>query len=314
LRTAQNATIKLLIPVLMLLLVGLAMSVHADEIPECATLQGESRIACQDSVIAATRAELARRDSLLREQSALARNGGIPDEKAADENTVADERTRHYFLNFVGDWGMHGLGGKDLAEAVYVVAAIVAVGGTLIYLPVVVYKLIRNQEKDPVHHELGASYLYSGTNWQGGGEPLYRNTHMPGLRYTALIAHPVVGLGLTLEGGYLAPDFEGSLQVTDQIDLHGAYGLIGPILRFWPRNRVTLAFEFLNGTSTSPSVGWVTKARINAQMKFGPHAFVGLNMGSLFYDLHFFDGTVWRQGAFNRDLALTLGFEAGYAF
>jgi hypothetical protein len=311
LRTAQNAKINLLILILSCLVVG---SAFAAEAQECATLEGENRISCQDSVIAATQAELARRDSLLREQSVLARKGGDPNAEASDESAAAEGRASHYFLNFVGDWSMSGLGGKDLAEAVYVVAAIVAVGGTLIYLPVVVYKLVRNQEKDPIHQELGLSYLYSGTNWQGGGEPLYRNTHMPGLRYTALIAHPVVGLGLTVEGGYLAPNFEGSLQVTDQIDLHGAYGLIGPMLRFWPQNAVTLAFEFLNGTSTSSSVGWVTKARINAQMKLGRHAFVGLNMGSLFYDLHFFDATVWRQGAFNRDLALTLGFEAGYAF
>lgn len=285
---------------------GLISPVHADSV------QVANGLAAKDSLSDSALAHLelqraARRDSLLR---------GELKQTETDEDAVAEARTTNYALSFAADVHRTGIGGDDFAKAFYVVAAIVVVGGTLIYLPVVVYKLIRNEEKFPLRHEVGLTYLYSSSYWQSteGGPKLYRDTHMPGMRYTALIARPVIGLGLTLEGGYLAPDFGSSLQVTEQIDVHGAYGLIGPMLRFWPESPASLSLEFLNGTSTSTAVGWVTKARASAQMKLGRHAFFSLQLGSLFYDLHFFDGTVWHEGAFNRDLALTLGVEAGYAF
>lgn len=250
--------------------------------------------------------EFARRDSLLKVVG--------PQSSASDPDAREKERAAQYAVGFMGDWGAHGLGGKDVAAAVYVIAAVAVIGGTLIYLPVLIYKMVRNQESYPLYHELGLTYTYSGTSWEGGGSPLYRDTHMPGLRYTALIGHPYLAMGLTLESGYLAPTLEEAWDPATRVDLGGLYGLIGPQLRFGAQSPIHFSLEFLNGTSTASAVGWITKARANLQAKLGNHALVGLSVGSLFYDLHFFDGTVWRSGAFNRDLALTLGIETGYRF
>ncbi len=269
----------------------------------CGQVDSLQRLACFDSLQAAR----LKRDSLLRAETKTTA-------KDATDDPVAQERTSNYAIGLAADLGRTGWVSDDLAKAVFVVAAVAAVGGTLFYLPYLAYKMIVNRENYPIEHEIGASYTYSSMNWEGGGSTLYRDTHMPGLRYTVLIAPPKVGLGLTLEGGYLAPSFDRSLNVRDNVDLGGAYVLVGPILRFAPRSPIGFSLEFLNGTSSAEAVGWVSKARANLQARLGEHALMGLNLGSLFYDLHFFDGTVWRQGAFNRDLSLTLGLEFGYRF
>lgn len=269
----------------------------------CAQTDSLRRLACFDSLQAAR----LKRDSLLHAEAK-------PADRDASADEVTRERSANYAVGLATDLSRTGWASDDLAKAVFVVAAIAAVGGTLFYLPYLAYQMIANRENYPILHEVGLSYTYSSMNWDGGGSPLYRDTHMPGLRYTVLIAHPGVGLGLTIEGGYLAPSFDRSLNVADNVDLGGAYGLLGPILRFAPNSPVGFSLEFLNGTSSAEAVGWVSKARANAQGRLGEHALIGLNLGSLFYDLHFFDGTVWRRGAFNRDLALTLGFEFGYRF
>jgi hypothetical protein len=282
----------------------------------CQQIEYEARVACLDSLHSLE----AKRDSILRgpEKNSETSNSQGAESKRHTEKETSDngdaERNTGYALNFMADWHLHGLDGSDFAKTFFVVAAVAVVGGTLIYLPVLTYKMIRNRERDPITQEMAFAYSYSGTNWEGGGSPMYRGTHMPGLRYSAVIAHPHVGLGLTVEGGYLAPSFEGSFDPTTQVELHGSYGLIGPMLRFGPQNPVTVSLEFLNGTSTAKAIGWVTKARMGVQAKLGRHALIGLQLGSLFYDMHFFDGTVWRSGSFNRDLAMTLGLETGYCF
>jgi hypothetical protein len=273
----------------------------------CANRDTVARLACQDSIIQ----EMSRRDSLLKTQAAQWKRSSVEDEDASD---VQSERTSRYFFGFLGDWSVHGMGSKDLAEALYVVAVVAVVGGTLIYLPVMLYRMARNQQQDPIHHEFALTYAYSGSNWEGGGQPLYRDTYMPGMRYSLVVAHPVVALGLSIEGGYLASHFEEALWVTPETDLRGGYGLIGPMLRFGALSPVHFSLEFLNGMSTAQAIGWISKARANVQMKVGNHGLVGLNLGSLFYDMHFFDGTVWREGRFNRDLSLSIGLEGGYRF
>lgn len=273
----------------------------------CGQMDANERIVCQDSVIQ----EMARRDSLLKVQVAQTR--GSPDAEN-DATALERDRSSQYFFGFLGDWHHHGMESKDLAQALYVVAVVVVVGGTLLYLPVMIYKLARNEQHDPIHHEFALAFAYSGSNWEGGGQPLYRNTYMPGFRYSLIVAHPIVALGFSTEGGYLASDFDETLSVNTYSDLRGAYGLVGPMLRFGALSPIHFSLEFLNGMSSAEAIGWISKARANVQLKLGDHGLLGLNVGSLFYDMHFFDGTVWREGSLNRDLSLTMGLEWGYRF
>jgi hypothetical protein len=277
----------------------------------CAHLDSSARLACQDSVIQV----LSRRDSILSSgQRSRASAVSDPEDQEDDVDAVDVDRRSDYFFAFLGDWRVHGMEGDDFAKALYVIAAVVVVGGTLFYLPVMAYKLARNEQRDPIHHEFALAFGYSGGNWEGGGYPLYRNTYMPGMRYSLLVAHPVVALGLTVEGGYLASEFEESLPTSIASELRGAYGLIGPVLRFGAQAPLHFSLEFLNGVSTAEAIGWVSKARANVQMNVGDHLLLGVNAGSLFYDMHFFDGAVWREGSFNRDLSLSLGLETGFRF
>lgn len=229
--------------------------------------------------------------------------------------TDADEDSRNmvYVGQFMSDMGESG-SGSDLAAVIFVGVGIVVIGGVIVYLPKLIYDMVRNKQRYRVDHELGFTYTYSVANWEGGGSPLYRRTLMPGLRYSAVIARPYVGVGLTLEGGYLASELSGSLAIPERVKDDGVYALAGPVLRLAPNSPTQFTFEFLNGTSSAENVGWVSKARISLSQRFNEHFVMALQLGSLFYDLHFFDGLIYREGNLNRDLTLTYGLEMAWRF
>jgi len=244
------------------------------------------------------------------------------DEEESDESkneetsdAVQQERNSIYIAQLFSDVNAGSSGdAKEWAEWFYVAAVVLIVGAVIITVPKLLWDLSQNKERYPVSHEFNLGYTYSGQSWEGGGSPLYRDTHMASLRYTVMIQKPILGIGLTTQGGYLAPHLRSTLEPIRNIDAAGAFLMVGPCLRFGAQSPVSLSFDFLNGTSTAEAVGWITQTMATLQWRHHQHYTVALRGGSLFYDLHFFDGLAYREGSFNRDINLIMGIETGYAF
>ncbi|MEO7425642.1 MAG: hypothetical protein ABI036_10675 [Fibrobacteria bacterium] len=250
----------------------------------------------------------------------------IEGETTAEHTMVADKDvTRGWFVNLMADWNGwgHGKGGggggggdPDWAAIIFVVVGVVVVGAFLIYGAQAVYELATNDEDVPVFQEMGLRLSYSGQKFGGAdGEPdLYRDTYLTGIRYAIGLDRPGMGMGLSVEGGYLDVKLRGVSDPSRSFDFRGGYLVAGPLLRFGHNDPFSFSLEFLNGTSTHASIGWISKSRMTFQAKVASHTLVGAHLGAAFYDLHFLDGLAWRQGDFNRDLTMIYGLEAGWEF
>jgi hypothetical protein len=239
--------------------------------------------------------------------------GAQPD---ASEN---EERTKSYIGGFFYDsihaGGSWDLDGGDWAAVIYVVVGAVVVSAFVIYAPYLLYQLIANDGRDPVFHEIGLRYSYSGKTWSDGGPPLYRNANLLGLRYAVGLDKSGFGLGLSMEGGYINLSLQDMQNPTQAFDFSGGYLVAGPMVRFGNNRPASFTLEFLNGTSDHGSIGWISKSRMTVQGRVGPSGLlVGAHLGAVFYDLKFYDGLVQRQGDFNRDLSLILGVDTGWEF
>lgn len=250
---------------------------------------------------------------------------GVPmeTERTADHTMVVDKDvSRGWFVNLVADWkdGGHGNSGggsgRDWAAIIFVVVGVVVVGAFVLYGAQTVYALATNEEEVPVFQEVGLRLSYSGQKFGGAeAEPdFYRDTYLTGIRYAVGLERPGMGMGLSVEGGYLDVKLRGISDPSRSFDFQGGYLVAGPLLRFGHNDPLSFSLEFLNGTSTHASIGWISKSRMTLQAKVARHALVGAHLGAVFYDLHFLDGLAWRQGDFNRDLSLIYGLDTGWEF
>ena len=237
--------------------------------------------------------------------------------EAEPDISEAAERTRGYIGNFFldiqdGNWDWDG---DDWAAVIYVAVGFVVVGGFVLFGGQTLYELITNQNEDPVFHEVGLRYSYSGKTLSGGGPPLYRNANLLGFRYGVGLDRSGMGMGLAVEGGYIDLSLRGIDDPSRAFDFQGGYAVAGPLLRFGNNRPGSLTLEFLNGASDHPSIGWISKSRLTVQGRVANSGLlIGTHIGAVFYDLKFFDGLAQRQGNFNRDLSLVLGIDTGWEF
>jgi hypothetical protein len=287
--------------------------------------------------------EAARRDSLARARSRASGQGdtgvtqsaALPDtqplvigeprvaggDQILEDARVADEEeAKGWFANLFldlreGGGKGGGLDGHDWAAILYVVIGVVVVGAFIVYGVQTLIELAINQEHYPLFQEAGLRLSYSGHSWRdGAGADLYRDAYLAGIRYGIGFDRPGADIGLAIEGGYLDIHLSPSDGAGDAFDFRGGYLIAGPLLRFGSFDPLCFSLEFLNGTSTHASIGWISKSRMALQARFGRHEVVGVNLGAVFYDLAFLDGLAWRQGDFNRDLSLIGGIDFGWEF
>ncbi|MDB5051230.1 MAG: hypothetical protein JWO30_4301 [Fibrobacteres bacterium] len=252
--------------------------------------------------------------------SLIAGPGREADEDAeADHTAIEKDRAKGWFVNFFADVTDGGGGGWDaheLAAVIYVVIGVVVVGAFILYGAQTLYDLATNQEDYPVFMEAGVRVSYSGKALKDpdGGSDLYRDAYLAGLRFAIGLDKPGMGLGLTVEGGYIDVRLRGISDPSRSFDFEGGYLVAGPLLRFGGNDPFSFNLEFLNGTSDHASIGWISKSRMAVEAKVSPHTLIGAHLGAVFYDLHFLDGLGWRKGNFNRDLSLIYGLDAGWEF
>lgn len=285
--------------------------------------------------------EAARRDSLARARAVGAGDTGVTrsaawpdtqpsvlgeprvaggDQNLEDSRAADEEEAKGWFANLFldlreGGGKEGGLDGHDWAAIIYVVVGVVVVGAFIVYAAQTLIELSLNQEHHPVFQEAGLRLSYSGHSWRdGAGADLYRDAYLAGIRYGIGFDRPGADIGLAIEGGYLDIRLSPSDGVGDAFDFRGGYLIAGPLLRFGSFDPVCFSLEFLNGTSTHASIGWISKARMALQARFGRHEVAGVNLGAVFYDLAFLDGLAWRRGDFNRDLSLIGGLDFGWEF
>jgi hypothetical protein len=296
----------------------------------CDTMPTESRPRCRDSVayldtVASSHAPKALRE--MQERDAVRRDSLARDDRTdharVDDNPddSEDQRYHNWFVNIFADAREGGGGGggwdsDDWAAVIYVVIGVVVVGAFVIYGVQMLGEMAMNQEGYPLFMEAGARLSYSGKSiedQQGVGE-LYRDAYLAGLRFAIGLDRPGMGIGLTAEGGYIDVFLRSASDPARTFDFKGGYLVAGPMIRFGDNDPWSFSLEFLNGTSTHESIGWISKSRMTLQAKVSEHLLVGGHLGAVFYDLHFFDGLGLREGNFNRDLSLVWGLDTGWEF
>lgn len=242
------------------------------------------------------------------------------DQNLEDLRDDDDEVARGWFANLFidlreGGGKGDGLDADEWAAIIYVAVGLVVVGAFLIYAVQTLVELSLNREHYPLFQEAGLRLSYSGHSWRdGAGADLYRDAYLAGLRYGIGFDRPGADIGLAVEGGYLDIHLSPAAGVGDAFDFRGGYMVVGPLVRFGSFDPLCFGLEFLNGTSTHASIGWISKARMTLQARFGRHEVVGAHLGAVFYDLAFLDGLGWRRGDFNRDLSLIGGLDFGWEF
>jgi hypothetical protein len=238
-----------------------------------------------------------------------------------DSDEPEDERHHNWFVNIFADVREGGGGGggwdsDDWAAVIYVVIGVVVVGAFVIYGLQMLGEMATNQEGYPLFMEMGARLSYSGKAIEdpAGVGDLYRDAYLAGLRFAIGFNRPGIGIGLAAEGGYIDVFLRSSSDPAKTFDFKGGYLVAGPMIRFGDNDPWSFSLEFLNGTSSHESIGWISKSRMTLQAKVSEHMLVGGHLGAVFYDLHFFDGLGLREGNFNRDLSLIWGLDTGWEF
>ena len=251
--------------------------------------------------------------------------GERPERKAqADKTDYEDDRSRGWFLNFYADltdWDGDGGGGGgdggmdagDWATVIYLVVGLVVVGAFVLYGAHTLFELATNKEEYPLFMKTGARFSYSGRALHDpmGNADLYRDAYLAGLRFAIGFDRPGMGLGLATEGGYIVVKLHGISDPSQSFAFQGGYLVAGPMLRFGRNEPLSFSLEFLNGTSTHESIGWISKSRMAVTGRVGNRTLLGAHLGAVFYDLEFLDGLGWRNGNFNRDLSLIYGLDIG---
>lgn len=243
------------------------------------------------------------------------------DHTRVDEDLDDDGKRHNWFVNIFADvreggGGGGGWTGDDWAAVIYVVIGVVVVGAFIIYGVQMLGEMALNQEDYPLFTEAGVRLSYSGKaieDQQGVGK-LYRDAYLAGLRFAVGFDRPGMGIGLAAEGGYIDVFLRSSSDPSRTFDFKGGYLVAGPMIRFGDNDPWSFSLEFLNGTSSHESIGWISKSRMTLQAKVTEHMLVGGHLGAVFYDLHFFDGLGLREGNFNRDLSLVWGLDTGWEF
>ncbi len=238
--------------------------------------------------------------------------------QAAAAAALRKEQNAIYFADFMADIfpdDRNTIGNtKDLALVVFVAAGVIVIGATVIYLPKLAYDLAKNEDDLPIYHEFTLHYGYSGAHWNAGGPPVYRKTQTASGRFTLGARRDYLGVGLTAEVGYLdirlseVPNEPGRTFYRN-----GPFGMMGPSIELGGE-KVYTGVDFLNGVDFIGGAGWISEGRFSLNWRVNDRLLLGAYVGALFYDLKFFDGLVWREGAFNRDLSLLGGLETGVAF
>lgn len=243
------------------------------------------------------------------------------DHTRVDQDLDDDAKHHNWFVNIFADAREGGGGGggwdsDDWAAVIYVVIGVVVVGAFVIYGVQMLGEMALNQEGYPLFMEAGVRLSYSGKaieDGQGVGG-LYRDAYLAGLRFAVGFDRPGMGIGLAAEGGYIDVFLRSSSDPSRTFDFKGGYLVAGPMIRFGDNDPWSFSLEFLNGTSSHQSIGWISKSRMTLQAKVSEHMLVGGHLGAVFYDLHFFDGLGLREGNFNRDLSLVWGLDTGWEF
>jgi hypothetical protein len=243
-----------------------------------------------------------------------------PDQNLDQARAGEAEETKGWIANLIADIGECGhkdckMDGHDWAAVIYVVVGVVVVGAFIIYGAETLAELILDQGQYPLFQEAGLRLSYSGHPWRdGAGADLYRDAYLAGLRYAIGFDRPGADVGLAVEGGYIDIRLRPLEGPGDAFDFRGGYLVAGPLLRFGSFDPACFSLEFLNGTSTHPSIGWISKARMALRFRMGKHESIGGDLGAVFYDLSFLDGLALRRGDLNRDLSLIGGFDFGWEF
>lgn len=239
-------------------------------------------------------------------------------EAAADAEDIQAQRNRGYFSQFFVDLGRGGDWDWDLDEwavVIYVVVGVVVVGAFVLWGAKALYDLAVNRDDSPVFKEAALQFSYTGRTLRyGDGATLFRDAWLMGGRFAFGVEKPVVSFGLALEGGAIdlsvrAPDTDREI-----VDVQGGYLVGGPLVRFGRYRPLAFTLEFLNGTSSHASIGWISKSRMTLASRTRAGLTYGAHLGAVFYDLRFSDGLVYRRGDFNRDLSVLFGLDAGWSF
>lgn len=314
---------------------SLTVAAVADSSPDSAAVAAAPALAdtLEPRALREVQAKAAhRRDSLARDSlTRLGKRDGDAQRNAAllalpvdesdyddDESEVQKARATGYAVNVIADVSQSGggdWGGEDWAAVFFVVIGVVVVGAFVLYGFKTIYELATNQEDYPLFMEGGTRFSYSGKAWRDGvGPDLYRNAYLAGLRFAIGYQRPYMGIGLSMEGGYIDVSLKGADNPARSLDFHGGYLVAGPMLRFGRNDPMSFSLEFLNGTSNHSSIGLISKTRMTLAGKVGDHALIGAHLGAVFYELDFLDGLAWRSGAFNRDLSMVYGLDLGWEF
>ncbi len=243
-------------------------------------------------------------------------NAAAQGQNAKPDDTEAGQRTVGYVGNFMldiqnGHWNMDS---KGWAALIFIGVGVVVAGAFIGYGFATLYDMAVNKEHYPVFREIGLRYSYSGENWEDGGPRLYRNAQLLGARYAMGLDRNGLGLGFAVEGGYIDLALRGLDNPAEAFNFEGGYLVGGPLVRFGSNRPLSLNLEFLNGASNHPSIGWISKARVALEGDVGHGWLLGAHVGAVFYDLHFQDGLIQRNGDFNRDLSLVMGLDSGWEF
>lgn len=239
-------------------------------------------------------------------------------EAETDADDIQERRNQGYLSQFFLDVGRGGGWDWDLDEwavVLYVVIGVIVVGAFLLWGIKALYDLAVNKDDSPVFKEAALQFSYSGrTLHDPDGAELFRDAWLMGGRFAFGVEKPVVSFGLALEGGAIDLSVRALESNREIVDVRGGYLVGGPLIRFGRYRPLAFTLEFLNGTSTHSSIGWISKSRMTLAAKARGGLTYGAHLGAVFYDLRYSDGLVYRRGDFNRDLSVLFGVDAGWSF
>ena len=197
------------------------------------------------------------------------------------------------------------VGSDEVAIVIFVLVGVVVVAASVLYVGYYAYDVLANGED---YEYWGDSGLRAG--FLTGGD---RSGGLYGLRVAGgFWGGGAMDVGLAGEVGYM----DVRVAIEDQpmdVRLSGLYGLAGPCLRWvldGSDNPVCLVLDVLAGTADDSHVGLMSKASANLSWGIGPHARLGLQIGSLYMKLNEDEGPLNTDSDFN----LMLGVDVGWRF
>jgi hypothetical protein len=197
-------------------------------------------------------------------------------------------------------------GGGDAAAVVFVVIGVFVVAALIVYAPIFLYRAATGPEQRYWWDAGLTSTLLTGDD----------SGTLVGVKLQGGLTEGGVHIGLAGEFG--AMDLKLKLRERDAADrtrsnhVGGAYGLVGPAVRFTlenPKHPAHVFLELLAGTSDRRQLRTISVARAGVSVALYERLSLGLSGGAMYTHLRKSEGLV-RQNEFG----YLMGVEAGYRF